>query len=371
MPQPKLTNKVLFSKYLLVSVFLCSSFLFFLSCENKAPQLTVQDADRIEFTSAATFLVADGNSTANFSIGFFDQYGRIIESLLSRSSIKQNGQVVSSGEREFSFRPDAPGSYKFQLLVDNEIVANRIMYVLENQKVEIPVIFHVSENEPDDMSQRAQEFLEKLNAKFAFQPFAVNNTTNLPSQFSFVLAEVDETGQSLNEIGINRFDSEYEVFSTSIETWQREYYWDPESYVNFWLGKRAPNADFVGRTHFPDDYHFSLPDVELPQPRWEYSIDFGDTPPIHQPEGIKYAYRDNLEELTNNSVLNFVTLLVGKFMGLEVHLDNNSVNESNYMSYFGNDPKDHFTTGQNGRMWFIINYARWRARKGLVYLPAN
>ncbi|OEK01444.1 hypothetical protein BFP97_07885 [Roseivirga sp. 4D4] len=372
MHQSKLTDKVVFRNHTLAFVFLCLNFLFFLSCENEEPQPTVQDADRIEFASSATFLVADGSSTATFDIGFFDQYGRVIEELQSISSVVQNGQVVSSGEREYSFTPETPGSYKFQLLVDNEIVANHIIYVLENQKVEIPVIFHVSENEPGDISERMQEFIDKLNAKFSFQPLDISSSQNLPSQFSFVLAEVDEAGQALNEIGIDRYNSQHEVFSQSIEVWQREYYWNPESYVNFWIGKRAINAESAGRTHFPDDYHFSLPDVELPQPRWEYRIDYGDTPPTHQPEGIKYGYRDGLEELTeNNSVLNYITLLTGKFMGLEVQVTTNELSESNYMAYYGSDQKDHFTAGQNGRMWFIINYARWRARKGLVHIPIN
>ncbi|MBO3700453.1 hypothetical protein [Roseivirga sp. E12] len=366
-----LIKRSVFRRHLVASLFLYSCLITFLSCENEEPQPTFEHANRIEFSSNASFLVADGHSTATFNIGFFDEYGRIIENLQARSSVKQNGQVVSNEERVYTFTPETSGSYLFQLFIDEVIVENHIIYVLENQRVEIPVIFHISENESGNMSELTQEFLDKLNSKLLFRPDNPGSTRQQSSLFSFVLAEVDESGQTLAEKGVNRYNGQYEQFAQPIETWQREYYWDPETYVNFWLGKRGANQ-FVARANFPDHYHFSLPKSTLPEPRWEYRVDYGDSPPTHHPEGIKYGYGDSVSELTDNSsVLNYITLLVGKFMGLEVHLNNNVISETNYMSYYGNSQKDHFTAAQNGQMWFIINYARWRARKGLVRIPLN
>lgn len=349
--------------WLLIPLILISS------CKNEEAEPSLLETlsnVTVKFESDTQFIVADGTSAVNFTIEILDSHGDIIPDLVNRSTIKSGSRIVSNGLDHYSFAPQESGEYYFQLLIDDLVVQDKYIQASAHRKVEIPVIFHIPDDESNNASEAVTEILDRLNEKFNSPDHnrAVRNAVQPYIYFKLVEHNLD--GTPLDEIGVNRYPAENKLLSNRFqEDWLKDYYWNPDYVVNIWLGK--PEGSYLSILGVSAQSHLAHD-----RPRWLhisgaspfdirlYKIEFGDTPPTHRIEGIRMSYRDNINDIT------LPPQALGRFMGLN-YIGEGSVQDSyNFMSYTNENPGDHFTIAQNGRMWFTIGYSRWRARKGMI-----
>ncbi len=351
------------------NVYFVLAFFFLLSCTNEEDTISIENI-KVQFESDASFLVVDGESTAHFKIINQDEKQFPVSLFIDRVLIKHNGQIVSQGSTTYNFTPEEPGGHIFLLEFDGVVLSRHIIYAVEGKrKVEVPVIFHVSESEPSDISEIITSVIESINEKFNKSDAHQEVQNNTVTQITFKLATHNPDGIQLTEPGINRYPTAHEEFIYNSDyTWQRNYYWNPDSFINVWIGKRI-HGPLFWFTRLPGSFHHTLPQREiLPKPDYGYArrIDHGDEPPTHSPEGITFSYLDEPGDILQEHQLDGLVNLFGKHLGLlpvEV--------SRNFMNFSDIGANDHFTYAQKGTMWFTIDYARWRAREGLVFSTSD
>lgn len=146
-------------------------------------------------------------------------------------------------------------------------------------KIRIPIIFHVLDNLNKGISRATVEFeIEKLNLAFANEFFpSLGRSSNSVNLFmEFYLADRDESGNLLQESGINRISSGGQTFSLSSNeaNYLFQRMWDPRKYVNVFVGRMdspfgyayypvVKDIDLPGMSRIFDDYVLTYPYVTV------------------------------------------------------------------------------------------------------------
>lgn len=113
---------------------------------------------------------------------------------------------------------------------------------IQYEPKEFNVIFHIV-HDGEELGEGYNISKERINyqmdlLKAVFENPNLNFTTNSmhPAMF-FKLASVDPTGNTLSEKGINRIQRPSQDHSILFEEWMWDHYWDPDYYINVWVGE--------------------------------------------------------------------------------------------------------------------------------------
>lgn len=212
-----------------------------LSCgsdDGEAPQPEQPVAASLELSISEGYTVAGHAKPLLLSLKALDNEGN--ELFNPSYTILVNGEEKG---RLSTFRSETSGSFELKAVVGT-VESNVVLVQVREQQVYQPktyrIIFHIVHdgeplgtgyNIPQDRIAYQMELLEKVFEQSS------NLTPNsaLPN-IDFELASIDPEGNMLAEPGINRLQRPDQSASVLFEDWMWGHYWDPDYYINVWVG---------------------------------------------------------------------------------------------------------------------------------------
>lgn len=145
--------------------------------------------------------------------------------------------------RLLNFSSDEAGVYRLKASykgLESQEVTVEVRPALELEMKTFQVIFHIVHDgeavgEGYNISADRIDYQMSLLEKTFEQSNAVTANSAMP-QIDFQLATIDPQGNHLTEPGINRFQRPSTNASVLFEEWMWEHYWDPDYYINVWVG---------------------------------------------------------------------------------------------------------------------------------------
>ena len=143
-----------------------------------------------------------------------------------------------------SFSYDEPGFYEIYAESDgvrSDTLQIEVRRTVQYEPKEFNIIFHIVHDGEEIgegyniSSDRIDYQMSILKAVFEKQDLSFTTNSTHPAMF-FKLANVDPEGNSLPEPGINRVQRPSQDHSILFEDWMWDYYWDPDYYINVWVG---------------------------------------------------------------------------------------------------------------------------------------
>jgi len=372
-----------------------------LSCKyNEIPEdeISLNDTYKvkyIEFSTNTHLIIADGNSSADLFVSFYDKYHQPIESSNLAFEIYDN-------ENKLNFFP--ADTLKFKTIIEGEhnikiksngleseiiqIIARKDTYY---EVVSLPVIFHIIHFGEDIgtgtnlSTNQVKSLLDKLNRAFS----NLNNSINpnaVDIKLNFRMARYNINNIILDEPGINRIDGrEYDVGSSTNtdiigdnklgpnEAWKMggETFWDPNYYLNIWI---FPSQSGSSTASLPKVYaDFPIEGLNLISTSVEANSQFypscfintnsalNNTSIIHEVGhilGLLHVFSIDECETSDYCTDTFSYIYrapemeCGDNLGLKLN--------DNYMDYIGE--KNTFTYEQRERIRHMLNYGLWLDR---------
>lgn len=346
------------------------------SCSKESPSI-IDQVGRFEILSSHELTVANGVSKVKIRLVIHGPQGEYLPA--DDIIILQNGNPVAKNVRYYEFSTSEQGEYTFQAQIEN--LKSNILHVFARpnkvySKVEIPLIFHIPEGiEDNKATEILTKWMESVNINFNNPKPRENSANSTSTSMYFVLATKDPQGNLLSEPGVNRMPASRKQRNDDWEEWMWDFYWDPDYYMNVWIGDFTSNAAGIGTyPQLPSDApyipYFGTNDSDHPD-RWQ-----GSMLKIQSLINIKEGWLDHVLEHELGHNLGLYHLHPCTSIGDAVDdtqqysdipgttCDGNQLFSENFMSY--ERFASHFTYSQNERMQHIIKYGRWRAQKGMT-----
>ena len=192
----------------------------------------------IELTTNAEYTVTDNPRPVQLEVtGIWDDGS---QSRLNDYSILVNGEDRG---KLLNFMSEEAGSFNLQATVEGQESAAKTIVVRPALNLEtktFTVIFHiVHDGEPvgtgyNIEASRIDYQMDLLARTFERHNRYTPNST-MP-MMKFELATIDPDGNNLSEPGINRLQRPSPEASILFQDWMWDHYWDPEYYINVWVG---------------------------------------------------------------------------------------------------------------------------------------
>ena len=347
----------------------------------------------ISISSNISLIIADGNSTAELSVIFYDDNNNQIT--YEDYEIVDNCTILNGTNLLYS--TNILGNHEVKIQAEG-IESNTItLNARENinyEQITVPIIFHIvhfGENvgSGTNLTQnQVESLLDKLNNGFSNQ-YNSNNPNAVDTKVSYRLATLDINNNPLSEPGINRIDATaYDdgsaQFPNSVDIANdqklgpNEYdslggdsFWNPRKYLNIWI--------------FPDQFGDSS--AGLPRVYESNTLAGLDTVPDNCQCDANNGYYQSCK-VNTNAALNGTTIIheVGHTLGLKHVFPNNGdcsssdyctdtfsyilnntdqpcsdnlgLNENdNFMDYAGTYTT--FTYDQRERIQHVFQYGLW------------
>lgn len=277
-----ITNRI--SKWLYLVVLGIVASLSCGSDDGEAPRPEIPVVSGLELTVSESFTVAGHNKPVLLTIKATDSKGS--EMFNPTYSILVDGE--DKGQIS-AFKSDESGSFELKA-VSGQVESNAItVHVRENKTYEAKsyrVIFHiVHDGEPlgqgYNIPANRIDYQMGLLEKVFEQSSNLTPNSALPN-IDFELATTDPEGNLLAEPGINRFQRPDQSASILFQDWMWDHYWDPDYYINVWVGD-TKNGYSWGI--YPE---FACTDTEIPE-----GLGCTSSADVHRLEGIALEL-DNL-----------------------------------------------------------------------------
>lgn len=196
--------------------------------------------EKLEIHASDLFTVAGSKKPVTITVNARLTNGDVV-SPGGSYSLFANGQELSTPGKFssgipglFSLHAEYEGIYSDTLLIN-------VRTKREYADAEFTIIFHVVHdgeeqgegyNIPADVVSRQLEMLRQVfsNSDLNYTPNSVSPAMN------FKLALSDPEGNELEEPGINRIQRPGEDYSILFEDWMWDHYWDPDHFINVWIG---------------------------------------------------------------------------------------------------------------------------------------
>lgn len=197
--------------------------------------------DKIQILDYDPIVIANGSSRSTIELVFYAK-GKPIDKI--DYELTANGEAITT-----SFTTTAVGTYTIVAKTKN--AASNAVNITARKDINyklarIPVIFHlVHDGEPvgqgyNHTAGTIQKELDYMNKIFRFgyesNDHNLYNPVAVDAGMEFFLATKDPNGNLLAEPGINRVKKPSKDHSIFYEEWMHEIYWDPEYYINVWVG---------------------------------------------------------------------------------------------------------------------------------------
>ncbi|MAL17544.1 MAG: hypothetical protein CL670_14860 [Balneola sp.] len=203
--------------------------------KNPEPRISHLDIEASELLSVAGNLIPiEISVTGKLDNGEQAQIG-------TSYTLYSNGEVVSTPKK---FSSEVPGYYRIHAEYEGISSDTLLIEVRRQQKlteVEFNIIFHIVHDgeEIGDGYNVSQDVIDNQLNKLrqVFSNESLSYTPNsTPAAMSFKLATVNPKGEELEEPGINRIQRPGTEYSILFEDWMWDHYWDPDFYINVWIG---------------------------------------------------------------------------------------------------------------------------------------
>lgn len=198
------------------------------------------DLSYFTFSVPHTYSVAGNSNKIPLNVKTFDKDSLLIPNL--DYDIFINGQ--NQGKLT-SFSSELAGDYLIYASY-NGIVSDTLLIKVRQEKEfqshEFQIIFHIvhdgepvgtSSNIPSEIIDRE---MNKIEYVFSNSEISLTPNSSFPNM-SFIRATEDPSGNPLAEPGINRVQRPSEEHSILFENWMWDIYWDPDYYINVWVGE--------------------------------------------------------------------------------------------------------------------------------------
>ncbi len=232
---------------LMVTILLVA---FLISCKEEEPpapeeppaEQEEEEEERVTLQSLAIsnfqpFTVFENEEAVQFSFAGIGSDGKPFSNL--KYDLFVNGENIGS---KFRFTPEEPGIYEVYA-ASGDIVSNTVSIDVREQheleKQEFNLIFHIM-HDGESIGEGYNIPYEKISYQMSLLNLAFGNdqlTANSSSpNFTFKLAETDPEGNPLEEPGVVRSKRPSRESSILFEEWMWDHYWDPDDYINIWIG---------------------------------------------------------------------------------------------------------------------------------------
>lgn len=198
------------------------------------------DLSYFTFSTPHTHSVEGYSRKIPLNVKAFDEDSLLIPNL--------DYDIFINGENQgklTSFSSELAGEYLMYASYDG-IVSDTLRIKVRPEKEfpskEFQIIFHiVHDGEPvgtnlNIPSEIIDREMEKVEYVFSNPEISLTPNSSFPNM-SFILATEDPNGNSLAEPGINRVQRPSEEHSILFEDWMWDIYWDPDYYINVWVGE--------------------------------------------------------------------------------------------------------------------------------------
>lgn len=230
------TNQI--SKWLFIVMLGMASALSCGSDDGEVPQPEQPVAASLELIISEKYTVAGHAKPLLLSLKAMDTNGN--ELINPSYSVLVNGEDKG---RLSTFKSPIPGRFELQAVVgavESNVVYAEVREQQVYQSKKIRVIFHiVHDGEPlgtgYNISQDRIAYQMGLLEKVFEQSSNLTPNSSLPN-IDFELAGIDPEGNELSEPGINRLQRPDQSASVLFEDWMWNHYWDPDYYINVWVG---------------------------------------------------------------------------------------------------------------------------------------
>ena len=355
--------------------------LILIGC-NKKDADPVKEIAGLEILSNHPQMIADGRSTVRIWSELSYADGSFATEV---PVISVNGTSVDLIDGAFDFNTTEEGTYKFTAELRG--VVSEPIYIKARppmvlSEIEIPVIFHMAQDHlVSTASATLAETLEALNELINQTEYDTESPNRVPLKISFVMAETDPDGNALAERGVNRYVYSIQDFTRTVqyEDWMWDYFWDPDYYVNIWIGNVNNGAQWAGFGALPILRNGAprislLPEDASATPSYLHGVvlkeslfDFEPTHPntvalfAHEFGhyfGLHHLYFDDCSNDAVNDTPQYAS------PNSPITCDETRIFSKNFLS--GEIDKNTFTYGQNERIRHVIKYAKWRAQEGMT-----
>ena len=207
----------------------------------------------IQLTLDSQFTVTDNPMPAGLSVKGVWSDGR--EEVLTDYSIFVNGEDQG---KLLTFSSAESGTYRIKAMahdIESSISELTVREALELEPQKFIVIFHiVHDGEPigegyNIEASRIDYQMELLGKTFERHNRLTPNSTR--PMMEFELATKGPQGNVLTEPGINRVQRPGPEASILFEDWMWDHYWDPDYYINVWVGDTKNGYSWGIYPHMP------------------------------------------------------------------------------------------------------------------------
>lgn len=243
------------NKYTFLIVTLVGSLLCF-HCggdDEQPPSPPVAKLISVRLSLDSQFTVTDSPRPVGLTVhGVWDNG---IEGALADYHISINGEDQG---KLLTFKSSEPGTYQIQAKaqgIESSISVVRVRESLVLEPKSFKVIFHiVHDGEPlgegyNIESSRIDYQMNLLEKTFERHNRLTPNSAR--PMMDFELVTHDPHGQVLPERGINRVQRPSKEASILFEDWMWYHYWDPDYYINVWVGDTKNGYSWGIYPHMP------------------------------------------------------------------------------------------------------------------------
>lgn len=326
------------------------NLVFFLNCSS--PDLSLEGlVNQISINSESKYLIANNISTVHIK-----KETNLKQSETNQLDVKYfaNGILIND-----DFKTNIAGNYTIWAEV-NSLKSNEIILIArppeEYIPIEFTVVFHIINS--NIQSNDIIKVIEQLNKTYR-TPLPNLDPNAVDTFIQFKLAENDPNGNMLEEKGITRHQLNPE-YTINFEDWMWDIYWDPDYYINIWVGDTGSTFS-----------HGSYPVTECDSTVIGISCEESDD--VNYLHGI--AMRSAHIRHNANNVISHE---MGHFFGLQHAFNNNCYLDSDFCldtqnynrEYYESHPIGSFRAACDGmkfRSWNIMDYYDQDIRFSITY----
>ena len=240
------TNKVVMLT-LLVSLLLTS-------CEKSNDSDSVPEKLSIQnvFVELSTHFAVEGNrKPVDIKVSATNNIGKEVSSdQLSQFGYEVLVNSISIGQ-ESKFLASEPGDYTIRAKIGDVLSDETNLKVRESIEVEpltFQVVFHIIHDGEEvgkgfNLSNADIQYQMSL-LKATFEEYNSLTPNSYDPKMKFILATTDPIGNILEEAGVERIKRPDKQHSVLFEDWLWDYYWDPDYYINVWVGDTKVEQSF-------------------------------------------------------------------------------------------------------------------------------
>ena len=374
-------------------ILMILSLLFFMSCstqENGGVSVVIDDVpselSTVELALSSLYKVADNNIPILIRLSLLDDNGDALDGEYDVYINKENLGMINS------FNPNEVGRYQVYVKANDKVSETLDVSVrapISYTQKERLVIFHiVHDGEPIGEGTNIAKEMIDYQMSLLEATFGQSNVLTGNSHYTYIdfeLATHDPLGNELNEPGINRLQRPSSQSTILFEDWMWNHYWDPNYYINVWVGETGNGFSWGIYPTIPCNGDLQLDGIdcsnnEIPNHGIEgIALNINNLYPENWVFPHEMGHYFGLFHVFELDICDFDVDYCGdtrqygslRYLNGATNNQRTSCKGFNYISYnimdYWNQPNGSrdLTYDQTERIRYIIDHGKWRGQKQL------